>query len=258
MTRFQQFLCALDIRRFKAPYSGIVCNIPHSGTKFPAGMAEWYAEQGVNLLACASLLTDHYTNRLFGAKLLRTTIVECPLNRICCDVERLIDDPLEARGLGIQYDLSLITGLEIAPRPTKESMMKVYTEHHNQLKKAIEKSGRLPLLLDCHSFSERDNVLNPNAHENKDIDICIGYNEDATKPDNRTLYYVAKYFRKRGYRVAFNTPFSNSMTVDTNHPYHSMMIEVNKHCYMNEDTLEETEFGRVYEDIVILEDSLHY
>lgn len=30
---------------------------------------------------------------------------------------------------------------------------------------------------------------------------------------------------------------TNSKTVQTNIPYHSLMIEVNKHCYMNEDTL---------------------
>ena len=102
--------------------------------------------------------------------------------------------------------------------------------------------------------SERDNILCPNMHEYKDIDICLGYNEDQTKPAESTLRFVANHFRNHGYRVAFNKPFSNSKTVETDHPYHSLMIEVNKHCYMNEDTLERTaEFDKLHNVLIELQ-----
>ena len=77
-------------------------------------------------------------------------------------------------------------------------------------------------------------------HEYKDIDICLGYNEDQTKPSEEVLQFVANFFMQKGYRVVFNKPFSNSKTAETEHQYHSLMIEVNKHCYMNEETLEKT------------------
>lgn len=242
---------------YQAPYTYIIRNVPHNGIYFPAGMEEWYADHGINLLECARWLTDHYTSDLFGEKLPGTTQVNFLFNRIVCDAERLIDDPLEKRGLGIQYDLSLITGLKNAPLPTRESMMRSYYLHYNWLKSDIEKGGELPLVLDCHSFSEHDNVLCPNAHEFKDIDICLGYNEDQTKPAESTLRFVANHFRNHGYRVAFNKPFSNSKTVETDHPYHSLMIEVNKHCYMNEDTLERTsDFDKLHNVLIALQKSL--
>ena len=108
----------------------------------------------------------------------------------------------------------------------------------------------MPLLLDCHSFSERDNLLSPEAHKYKSIDICLGYNQDRTQPDDNTLHFVADFFRQKGYNVEYNVPFSNSKTVDTDKPYHSLMIEVNKHCYMNEDTLEKTEgFEKLHKEL---------
>ena len=238
---FHQTIGVITQKSFKSPYSSIVLHVPHNGTVFPPAMKEWYEDHGINLLECARWLTDHYTADLFRSEEPRTRAVVFPISRIICDVERLLNDPLEERGLGITYDLSLVTGLKNAPRPQKESMMRLYSIHHNLLKSVMEKQSEPTLLLDCHSFSEHDNVLCPNAHEFKDIDICLGFNEDETKPSDGTLRFVADFFQERGYRVAFNKPFSNSMTVDTDHQYHSLMIEVNKHCYMNEDTLEITD-----------------
>ena len=248
---FHQSIGVIPQKSFTSPYSSIVLHVPHNGTVFPPAMKEWYDDHGINLLECARWLTDHYTADLYRTDdIPHTDYVIFPISRIICDVERLLNDPLEEQGLGITYDLSLVAGLKDAPRPQKESMMRLYSIHHDLLKHVVEKNSELTLLLDCHSFSEHDNVLCPNAHEFKDIDICLGFNEDETKPSECTLRFVADFFRERGYRVAINKPFSNSKTVDTNHQYHSLMIEVNKHCYMNEDTLERTEgFEKLHSDL---------
>ena len=71
------------------------------------------------------------------------------------------------------------------------------------------------------------------------------FNEDETKPSEEFIDSVKNFFNACGYRVEFNKPFSNSKTVngfnaDRYKQYDSLMIEVNKHCYMNEDTLEIT------------------
>ena len=239
----------------------LIIHTPHAGTLLPLAnhkhpQPRWLIRTAIE--PYYRLLTDHYTDKLFAADILlssRQAGVRWPFymsvqqvsfaySRLYCDVERLLDDPLECIGLGICYDLSPRTHSQTWSM-TKEQAMDLYHEHHQRLAQAIRHASidgfvKYPLLLDCHSFSEKDNVLCPNAHEYKDIDICLGYNEDDTKPLVETLSFVADFFRERGYAVSFNAPFSNSKTVDTDMPYHSLMIEVNKHCYMNEDTLEIT------------------
>ena len=108
-------------------------------------------------------------------------------------------------------------------------------------------------MIDCHSFSSRPTILQPDISKNQDVDICIGFNEDRTKPHEETLALVAQHFIEKGYKVAFNTPFSNSKTVETPAKYTSLMIEVNKSLYMDEDTLEKNaSFWKVRDDITSL------
>jgi N-formylglutamate amidohydrolase len=95
-----------------------------------------------------------------------------------------------------------------------------------------------PLLIDCHSFSSRPNLLNRNP---PNIDICIGYNDDATCPDKVVIGNIVQHFKSLGYKVGINEPFSNSKTFEVPVEYHSVMIEVNKRLYMDEQTLEKTD-----------------
>jgi hypothetical protein len=48
-------------------------------------------------------------------------------------------------------------------------------------------------------------------------------------------------FEKRGYKVGINTPYANSIAPETGYTYNSIMLEVNKRLYLNEQTLEMTE-----------------
>lgn len=225
-------------------YDRIVIHTPHAGIILPVAVDGNYYATGYkrnNIRDFAYFLTDYFTDKLFSTDLTSSTQVNFEYSRVFCDVERLLDDPLEEKGLGICYNLKRFVALDMEKpvwSKTREEAMHLYHEHHRALANAIQENT---LLFDCHSFSEHNNVLCPNAHEFKDIDICLGYNDDATKPSEITLRFVADFFRRCGYRVTFNKPFSNSKTVDTDLQYHSLMIEVNKHCYMNEDTLERTE-----------------
>ena len=83
------------------------------------------------------------------------------------------------------------------------------------------------LIVDCHSFPSD---LAP------DVDVCIGFNEDASRPDEETLGLVARIFRDAGYSVAFNRPYANALA-PAGYVGHSLMIEVNKRTYMDERTL---------------------
>jgi hypothetical protein len=73
------------------------------------------------------------------------------------------------------------------------------------------------------------------------VDICIGINDDWSSPDKVTLDTVLEHFCD--YKVAVNDPFSGSLTPEAGFPYTSLMIEVNKRLYLNEDTLTESAFA---------------
>jgi N-formylglutamate amidohydrolase len=70
------------------------------------------------------------------------------------------------------------------------------------------------------------------------VDICIGFNDDWSKPDDEVINFIRDTFENEGYRVGINKPYSNSITPRSVYDYKSIMIEVNKNMYMHEDTLE--------------------
>lgn len=234
----------MQTNNYHEHYSRLVIHTPHAGTLLPLNtqghpMGTWLRRKAVHPLFC--LLTDHYTDKLFAAEVPYIKQITFPYSRLFCDVERLIDDPLEEKGMGICYNIGqLIHGkpnsMSFLWSMTKEQAYEMYHVHHTALSLAVKGKTIFDrsLILDCHSFTERDNVLNPDAHKFKDIDICLGFNEDDSKPKDDTIENVAKFFRRCGYIVELNRPFSNAICAGKSN---SLMIEVNKHCYMNEDTL---------------------
>ena len=138
----------------------------------------------------------------------------------------------------IAYDNLVRTGLVI---------IVPYADFHAEVSKRIVDLAGNVILVDCHSFSALPNMLNSNP---PDIDICIGFNDDETRPDKVVIGNIVQHFKSRGYKVGVNEPFSNSKTFMVPVKYHSVMIEVNKRLYMNEYTLEKTEgFDKLKNDI---------
>ena len=100
----------------------------------------------------------------------------------------------------------------------------------------------------AENFSSLPNLLNRNPPA--DIDICIGFNDDSTCPNQVTIGDIIHHFVSLGYKVGVNHPFSNSKTFSVPKEYHSVMIEVNKKRYMDEHTLEKKDgFDRLKADI---------
>ena len=172
----------------------------------------------------------------------------------------MCNDPLECRELGITA-YRLLRGKDggnIVRIDDEEDIryMKKYLDHQHKLAHLLVDHPN-SLLIDCHSFSSRPTILQPDASKNEDVEICIGFNEDSTKPSDDVLTEVTEHFRERGYKVSLNVPFSNSKTVETPASYTSLMIEVNKAIYMDEDTLEKKDsFGIVRDDITSLYEKL--
>ncbi len=215
----------------------ILLHIPHSSTSFPKDSGYTFDD----LNADERLLIDYYTDELFLPEQPSAKIdsVVFPYCRLYCDVERLINDPLEKEGLGISY---LRRKDNSAQQPnsfsTMQSAFPLYADHHSLVTKKLVSMGDGTLLIDCHSFSSIPNMLNSNP---PDIDICIGYNDDDTRPVNAVLDRIVRHFTSLGYKVGINIPFSNSKTFPVPVKYSSVMIEVNKRLYMDERTLGKTE-----------------
>ena len=112
----------------------------------------------------------------------------------------------------------------MVPKENEKRLLGLWHWHQRRLRDSLCEGA---LLLDCHSFPS----------EMGDIDICIGFNEDWSKPDKNTIEMVVCLFEENGYKVGINEPYSNSETPDCPFQYQSMMLEVNKKTYMEEETL---------------------
>ena len=101
--------------------------------------------------------------------------------------------------------------------------MRSYTEHRERLRRAV--SSDRTLLVDCHSFPS----------DLSGVEICIGVNDDWSRPGDALLDRVVTHFRENGYKAEVNDPYSNSITPVCGFPYTSMMLEVNKGTYLADD-----------------------
>ena len=204
----------------------IILNIPHASPSFPYGKDAW----GAGIDACIERWTDWHTDALFIGAIdrsleARIQSVVYSWSRFFCDVERLENDPLEAVGQGIIY-----TDFEGVKRQmdegTKGRIMEGYKAYMSFLKSRIFNGGTL--LLDCHSFPA----------DLSEVEVCIGFNEDWSKPEADFIELVAGYFVKHGYSVGINNPYTNSISPETGFEYKSMMIELNKATYMEGNALD--------------------
>ena len=236
-------------------FRSIILHIPHSSDNFDFAGQDRYVE---GWRRQAEPLIDWYTDELFNPAISDERVIPVIFDtcRTLVDVERMCQDPLENKGLGITaYTLLQTDGELYKVRGSQEEdirYMKKYLDHQHKLAHLLVDHPN-SLLIDCHSFSSRPTILQPDVSRNQDVDICIGFNEDDTKPNDAVLALIANHFTDKGYKVSFNVPFSNSKTVETPARYTSIMIEINKAIYMDEDTLEKkASFEKVREDVTSL------
>ena len=132
-------------------------------------------------------------------------------------------DPLEQQGQGIVYK-QFDGYTRTVPEENEVQLLSLWHWHQQRLRDNLCEGA---LLLDCHSFPS----------EMSDVDICIGFNEDWSKPHKATVELAVNLFEDNGYKVGINEPYSNSETPDCPFPYQSMMLEVNKRVYMEDGSL---------------------
>ena len=197
-----------------ATYKNIVLFIPHSSNNLDKSL--WSGD----IDAAVDRWTDWHTDKLFDSDDARISKVVVPFSRFHCDAERLINDPMESIGQGIVYQNIEGCTRELSDA-AKQNIYNQYYAIHQELENRAKPGS---LIIDCHSFPSD---LAP------DIDICIGYNEDDSRPSDAVLDMVIDHFKDAGFRVGVNNPYSNSIRVNASIP--AFMIEFNKALYLLED-----------------------
>lgn len=192
-------------------------------------------------------MTDWYANELFclGADAVRLAL---PVSRLVVDPERFADDadePMAGRGMGAVYTSTsdgrpLRASLDAAER--ERLLQTYYRPHHAMLERlvrqALESHGRC-LIIDGHSFPASPLPCDVDQSPVRP-DICIGTDDYHTPAQLQQTALEA--FGSLRWRVALNRPFSGAMVPGSVHRrdarVHSIMVEVNRSLYMNEDSAE--------------------
>lgn len=203
----------------------IVLHIPHSSMNgiFDKHIGKWHPN-AFFVNDCVRELTDWYVDMLFHIEMEGVEEVVFPFSRFVCDVERLPNDEMEKIGQGIIYTHYRGYKRGLLTEDDRRDIYQLYNAHQEHLRESLSEGA---LLIDCHSFADKDYRY---------ADICIGFNEDESY-DKGIVNTISAGFKKSGYSVSFNEPYSNSIYPDTGFAYHSVMIEVNKRIYMDNNTL---------------------
>ncbi len=211
----------MKVQQVKPEYTKIVAAIPHS-----VSTAHYWQWQDISpMREVLNRWTDWFTDELFVSEVSGVTVVKAKMSRFECDVERLE---------GESERLCRFVR-ECGDEDTKDWVLRnamyrnMYLADWFRYRAEIldAASEDVTLIVDCHSFPSD---IAP------DVDVCLGFNEDASRPSQQTIELVARIFREEGYSVAFNRPYANALA-PAGYIGHSLMIEVNKRTYMDEQSL---------------------
>lgn len=216
--------------------SKVVCNIPHASTVIP----KWAMKDIVICQEEFSLLIDFMTDTRVDE--LWSFVPEshkqvASVSRLIVDTERFrndADETMALKGMGLYYTHTP-DGKPFRNR-TKNSYEKclaIYDDYHLGLEEKVTSCLKIfgkCIVLDCHSFHDEMNYTGfpPSSFP----DVCIGVNEKISSEAE----IVLEAFKKNGYTVKVNEPFSGSLVplkyINDNQVV-SIMIELNRRIYNN-------------------------
>ena len=223
----------------------LIFHIPHSSLHIPKKYLTDFLLNHEALEAEKIRMTDSFTNELFlGCIEPNDTELIFPISRLLIDVERFSEDQDEAMskiGMGMIYtschDLSPLRKSNFFAHELKT---KYYEPHHAALSLKVESHldcYDAALIIDCHSFPTRPLPYERNQTGNRP-EICIGTDPFHTSSELEMALTTA--FRKQGFEVDIDTPFSGSIVpmrfFEKDKRVSSIMIEIRRDLYMDEAT----------------------
>ena len=236
----------------------LILHIPHASKHIPKEYLPYFCLSEELLEYELLKMTDHYTDELFSTPSDSTHFLKFPVSRLLVDPERFEDDHKELMsevGMGCIY-LKTHDGhdLKNVDPIRSELLTKYYRRHHDnftQMVGKIYKEHSKVLIVDCHSFPKNPLPYEKDQRPNR-AEFCIGTDIFHTPAEIRD--FLMNFFRKSGFSVALDKPFSGSIVPmefwkkDKN--IKSVMIEVRRDLYMNEESGEKSpNFERIKEVI---------
>lgn len=218
--------------------SYILFHVPHSSLKIPNRFWKVCIKNKDYIKATNIFISDFLTDRLLPDKCHKILF---KYSRLFCDVEKFKDDDKEVmskKGMGVIYTNDCDEVISIPNKKYKERVIKnYYDKYHNKFDKIVtnilNKNDKC-IIIDFHSFS--DEMVNKLFGIDNNPDICIGTDEFYT--NKALLDFTIDHFKKYGYSVELNTPYSGTMIPNkyfnkNNNRLSSIMLEINKRVYLN-------------------------
>jgi N-formylglutamate deformylase len=221
----------------------ILIHIPHSSVAVPDDMRNAILLTDEELAAEILTIADLYTDELFALE--GAAWIKNESCRLVFDPERFRDDaeePMARFGLGAIYEKT-VDGRQmrtISPATREGMMRRFYDPYHASLEKAVsgivERRGKC-LIVDGHSFTSRPLPFEQDKDPNRP-DICIG--TDNYHTPEALAVSVEEYCARHGMSTKRNSPYAGAITPMKHYRkdarVRSVMIEVNRRLYMNEET----------------------
>ena len=223
----------------------LIFHIPHSSLHIPAKYLSDFLLTPDALEAEKVKMTDTFTDELFLECLdANDADLVFPVSRLLVDVERFSEDQFEAMseiGMGMLYtschDLSPLRKSNIFAHELKTTY---YDTHHAAFTELVGshlESYGSALIIDCHSFPTRPWPYERNQTGNRP-EICIG--TDPFHTSSEVEIALKNAFQEQELNVDLDTPFSGSIVpikfYEKDHRVQSVMIEVRRDLYMDEET----------------------
>jgi len=242
--------CPYEIKKKKVTIP-LIANIPHSSIFIPPEIRSSFLLNNDDLQKELLRMTDRYTDEIFSCvSELGGISVIYTYSRLVLDPERFRDDkkePMAAKGMGIIYTKDsngrLLRNINETER--YRLLENLYDPYHNAISKEVQNLlsnfGKC-LIIDGHSFP----AIPLPYENNKKFErpkICIGTDQFHT-PQCLTDF-MKKFFENNKLTTEINKPFEGCYVplkfLGKDERIKSIMIEINRELYMNEDTGEKNE-----------------
>lgn len=221
--------------------TNLILHIPHASLQIP-DYSNYLLPRNV-VDAEAIHLTDLYTDELFVAGP-GDAVIQADFCRVYCDVERFENDALEPMskfGMGATY-VQCDDGRELRRLTEKqrdEILRDCYKTQHARLTNTVDSSLATfgeARIVDCHSFP--DTPLQCSFYQG---DAKFDFNIGTDTFHTPTEWIVASiiFFADRGFSLGIDEPYSGSLVPMKHYQkdtrVKSIMLEVNRKLYMNND-----------------------
>lgn len=222
----------------------IVLHIPHASKHIPNEYLKFFTLSKKDLEIEILKMTDHFTDELFDISNDNIHQLKFPISRLLVDVERFEKDELEPMcevGMGCVYEKTHDgKSLKLVKDIKHELINKFYKTHHEDFTKIIDaelKQNNKVLIIDCHSFPKHPLPYELNQAMDRP-EICIGTDDFHTSEKLKESF--GQLFEKSNFTVKYNVPFKGSIVplkfYNKEKRVQSVMIELRRDLYMNEDT----------------------